>query len=482
MSTIGWREPGLAQAVASILPQVDRLNVFLQGYSSTPACLDDPKVRIVRDVDAPESAALGASAKFHWQWHGLIEDGHHFIVDDDIEYPPDYVATCISKIEQYGRRVVVGYHGAIYHKRMRSYFRDRDVWTFGRENDDDRFVHIIGTGTSAFHTSTLRLRRDDFAQANSCDLYLGIACQKQRVPMLCLARPREYLKALPLATEPRAVSAPDEYAQRMVRIHDSWDPWIINRCPPVPGDVVVVIPCYNESRERIERTVASALATHGVDRVRVVDDGSAVPVVLEGVEVIRRDVNGGPSAALNTGIRSLPADSIVCRLDVGDVFYPEPKSRQIAMVKAGAQAVCSWRYDPVGDRVCPIADGWETAIYRDCQFSLTAAVFTKSAWFECGEFDDEIRWTDDWRFAAAMQAHIGWTVFPEVTGEHGEHPGGHSDVSGDPERRKMRQVARARVVNYCAALGDQDRHAHLFNARWCEKRGIKPMKRPNVRR
>src|SRR5688572_28962914 len=114
MGTIAWRESGLAEVVGAILPQVDRLNVFLQRYVEQPACLDNPKVRVVRDEDAPWSAAVGASAKFHWLWRGLVEDGYHFQVDDDIIYPSDYVSRCIDKIEQYGRRAVVGYHGAIY--------------------------------------------------------------------------------------------------------------------------------------------------------------------------------------------------------------------------------------------------------------------------------------------------------------------------------------------------------------------------------
>ena len=217
MSTIAWREPGLARAVASILPQVDRLNVFLQGYTHTPECLNDPRIRIVRDVDAPESAALGASAKFHWLWHGLVRDGYHFQVDDDIEYPPDYVARCIAAIDAHDRRPIVGFHGMIYRKCVRSYFRDRRVWTFRQKCDSDRFVHAIGTGTTAYHTSAIRLTAADFVEPNSCDLFLGLAAQRQRVPMLCLARPRGYLKALPLAADPRACAGPSDYETRMAR-------------------------------------------------------------------------------------------------------------------------------------------------------------------------------------------------------------------------------------------------------------------------
>jgi len=223
MSTIAWREPGLAQAVASILPQVDRLNVFLQGYEYTPACLDDPRVTVATGPDS----AFGASAKYHWVWDGLVVDGYHFAVDDDIEYPPDYVQRCIAKIDEYGKRAVVGFHGAVYKETVRKYFRDREVWRFDKACETNRFVHMLGTGTSAMHTSTMRLTREDFTAANSCDLFLALACQRQQVPMLCIARPAQYLKALRTAFDPRSASASEDYARRMVELHGSIPEWRI---------------------------------------------------------------------------------------------------------------------------------------------------------------------------------------------------------------------------------------------------------------
>jgi hypothetical protein len=226
MSTIAWREPSLEQAVASILPQVDWLNVFLQGYDRVPEFLHtSSKIFVVRDISAPESARLGASAKFHWLWQGAVAEGYHFAVDDDIEYPADYVRRCIDKIEALNRRAIVGFHGAIYKPIVRKYFRDRELWRFDKACDADRFVHMLGTGTSAMHTSALRLTRGDFTAANSCDLFLAIAAQRQQVPMLCMARPRGYLRALTTAYDPRAASAAPDYAQRMVELHNSIPEW-----------------------------------------------------------------------------------------------------------------------------------------------------------------------------------------------------------------------------------------------------------------
>jgi hypothetical protein len=227
MSTIAWREPGLARAVASVLPQVDCLNVFLQGYAVVPDYLRNDKISIVRDISASASARLGASAKFHWLWHGAVAEGYHFTVDDDIVYPADYVDRCIRKIDEHDRRVVVGFHGLTYPERMVRYFKDRRAWPYDHGCDSDRFVHALGTGTASFHTSALRLVREDFAQPNSCDLYLGIACQRQRVPMLCLERKTGYLKPLPLGRDKRGCGKAPDYDRRMIEIFNTWSPWEI---------------------------------------------------------------------------------------------------------------------------------------------------------------------------------------------------------------------------------------------------------------
>ena len=76
-----------------------------------------------------------------------------------------------------------------------------------------------------------------------------------------------------------------------------------------------------------------------------------------------------------------------------------------------------------------------------------------------------------------VQAAVGWHMFPDVTCAAGEFPGGHSDVSGDPRKSAERSKCRAAVAEIGRALGSPDKYAHLFNPRWCKKRGIEPLKR-----
>lgn len=70
--------------------------------------------------------------------------------------------------------------------------------------------------------------------------------------------------------------------------------------------VVAIVPAYNEG-DRIEATVRSLQTTGRVDTVLVVDDGScdqtAEKARAAGAMVLRLDVNGGKTRALDHGVR-----------------------------------------------------------------------------------------------------------------------------------------------------------------------------------
>jgi GT2 family glycosyltransferase len=82
--------------------------------------------------------------------------------------------------------------------------------------------------------------------------------------------------------------------------------------------VDIVIPCYNESADAIERTIRAVRAqTRSPRRVVLVDDcsvdqsGLAIAPTL-GAEVLRQPRNGGISAARNAGMRDCDAPFVAC--------------------------------------------------------------------------------------------------------------------------------------------------------------------------
>lgn len=244
--------------------------------------------------------------------------------------------------------------------------------------------------------------------------------------------------------------------------------------------VAVIIPCFKEAKDRVQRTVDSALAVPNVDLVIVVDDGGDcgfVPVGLrpdrrlEGMSLSR---NLGPAGALNAGIRMLTEDAVICRLDVGDVFYPEAKAAQIETVLSG-EFLCSSspHFDPVAARVwMPPAD-WERHIYRDSVFTGCTNVYRKEVWKEVGGHDESLRYLADWDFSMKVQHAIGWDLFPEATCEAGMHPGGYSDRAQRSAATKMQRVEdHARVARRGRRLSHPDAFRHLSDPRWLAKRGL----------
>jgi hypothetical protein len=228
MSSIVWREKSLEKVVQIILPQVDRLNVFLQFYKVVPSFLNHPKIFIASGNDYSEALSLGACAKFFWA--DTIK-GYHIVIDDDILYPDDYVAQCIKKIEQYKRKVVIGFHGVVLRDTMLSY-RDKVLYNFQMGLEEDTCVHILGTGTISYHSDTIKVTMRAFLNKNMADIWFGIVAQKQHVPLLCVQRLAGYLKSIePTSHDPKAIGmiVQQNGGKDRVELIEQNRPWILYR-------------------------------------------------------------------------------------------------------------------------------------------------------------------------------------------------------------------------------------------------------------
>lgn len=181
LATIPGREEGLSAVLKSISPQVDEVYVYLNGFKEMPSCLlGYDNVFIVEGPDVGDRGKFISVDQF---------DGYYFAIDDDINYPGNYVRRLIDSIERYGRRAVVGWHGSQLKKGFSSYYEQssRRVMTFGGRYDDDHRVHLLGTGCLAFHTDTIDIRYESFTRANMADIFFALVGQKQKVPFVLAA-------------------------------------------------------------------------------------------------------------------------------------------------------------------------------------------------------------------------------------------------------------------------------------------------------
>jgi hypothetical protein len=172
VASIPLRAAHLQAVVKAILPQVDRLYIFLNGYESVPPFLqDNPTVHVVQSLSVGDFRDNG---KFYFL-RDPPTDAFYFTLDDDIAYPPDYVRTLLLKIEQYQRRAVVGVHGVVFSDPLQSFFSNRRVLQFDKELQADQSVNLLGTGTVAFHRGAINLSFEYFGQPGMPDLWLAIS-------------------------------------------------------------------------------------------------------------------------------------------------------------------------------------------------------------------------------------------------------------------------------------------------------------------
>lgn len=187
LAAIPQRKKLLQQVVEGLLPQVNRLNVYLNGFGSVPKYLKHPKIVVAR---SQVHGDRGDAGKMFW-----VEEcpGYYLSVDDDILYPPDYVEKMVGAIKARGNKVVMGVHGVVLKPDFHDYVKDRTVFRFQEPLEYDKPCHLVGTGTAAWHVRGIQVTKADFPVPNMADIWLARLGQQQKVPFVTLARPKKWL-------------------------------------------------------------------------------------------------------------------------------------------------------------------------------------------------------------------------------------------------------------------------------------------------
>lgn len=226
LATIKHREHGLQRVVEALLPQVEGLGVYLNGYDRVPRFLDRGAIDV---ATSQTTGDRGDAGKFFWAGSNT---GYHLVCDDDIAYPDDYVARMVEGVERYERRAVVGFHGSVLQDKITDYHLSRSIMHLSSGLAADTPVHVLGTAVSGYHTSAIRVSPQDFAVANMADVWFGLLGQRQQVPFMCLRRDPGWLRELPgfredsvyVRARKRAMlrgGRPSQETQ-IVRAHGTW--------------------------------------------------------------------------------------------------------------------------------------------------------------------------------------------------------------------------------------------------------------------
>lgn len=284
MAAIPSRATSMRAVVDRLLPQIDHLFVYLNNFPDIPAYLNHPQITVYRSQDFGD---YRDNSKFFGLYQ-LTEPVYFFSVDDDIEYPEDYVARLVSRIERYGRHAAVGVHGSIYGASSIA-FRDRAVVHFQQAMEFDLPVPVLGTGTFAFHSDTIRPESLKFAHVGMADLIVANLLREKGVPALSVERQENWLRPF---DEPAGGTGTNLFSESIV-INSPQDKYIAAYGIAGFKEVRAAISSKEGMTAQLEHAAMSYL-----------DFGVAME---EGVEV--RSVGVAPNVALYALANKLPWDA-----------------------------------------------------------------------------------------------------------------------------------------------------------------------------
>lgn len=189
MATIPARVDILPHAIESIYDQVDLLRVYLNGFKDIPRFLtNDTKIQVFSGAD------LGATGKFY---KASEDTGYYFSIDDDLVYPPRYVADHLAFLQKADDRVIVTLHGDILKPVVNDFYKDKlRKFHFYHDVRGDHVVHVGGTGVMAFNASVFRVDYREFLYPNMADVWIAKLAAEQDVPIVVREHTNDYLKYL----------------------------------------------------------------------------------------------------------------------------------------------------------------------------------------------------------------------------------------------------------------------------------------------
>jgi hypothetical protein len=191
MATMPTRSATFPQALASILPQVDRLFLFCDRFDEFPD-VRHPRVVPLR---SQEYGDLGAAGKFLGLT--MTPPGAVYLgTDDDIAYPPDYAATMIGHLRRLPRPGVVGVHGHRMMPNFASFVDGVVIYHRSLGMKHPAPVHLLGGDTVAFDTGLLRFDPRGWPNRNMDDLHLALECARRGIRRWVVPRADGWVRSL----------------------------------------------------------------------------------------------------------------------------------------------------------------------------------------------------------------------------------------------------------------------------------------------
>ncbi|MCP9837598.1 hypothetical protein KBY84_08835 [Cyanobium sp. N.Huapi 1H5] len=192
LATMPSRRDTAALAIRSILPNVDRLYVYLDRFTSIPPYVVHPKIVLLKSQDF---GVVGANGKLLGLASAKPED-FYVCFDDDNFYPRDFCLRLRLMLLALNRSAAVGIHGSRLHRDLVSFSRQRTIFHFAGRRLRPRRVDVLATNGCMFRVGTMQFDVLRWPEINMVDLNFALESALRRVELWILPQCRHWVRPL----------------------------------------------------------------------------------------------------------------------------------------------------------------------------------------------------------------------------------------------------------------------------------------------
>jgi hypothetical protein len=192
LATMPSRRDTAALAIKSILPNVDRLYVYLDRFTTVPSYVVHPKIVILKSQDF---GAIGANGKLL----GLAmagPDDFYVCFDDDNFYPRDFCLRLRLMLLALNRSAAVGIHGSLLPDDFVSFSRQRTIFHFASRKICPRRVDVLATNGCMFRVGEIQFDVLRWPEINMVDLNFALESARRHVESWILPKCRHWVRPL----------------------------------------------------------------------------------------------------------------------------------------------------------------------------------------------------------------------------------------------------------------------------------------------
>lgn len=189
MATYDKRIHHAVNVIYELLPQCDRMCVCLNGYSQIPGFLpkNNKIIYICADGKNGRPKDLGCNNKMFWCGDF---PGYYATVDDDIDYPSNYIESLKNRLNTYDDNIIVSFHGSIYEENNGTInSNNRTIYQYDKKHND-YFCHRLGMGVALFNPQKIKIDKNIYLGVSKNfgdDEITAIYSQIKKIPLLCIS-------------------------------------------------------------------------------------------------------------------------------------------------------------------------------------------------------------------------------------------------------------------------------------------------------